>query len=175
MLVASVLAAWPARAAEWDLLSVGVRAQVWEQRVLGKEQPESFNEYDLVAAVRLPWDGPSFWGFEVNTRLLGSVGALQGADKTAFVATAIPALAFIRRDVPITVEFGAGLALISEHRYGDQEYGGPLQFALTFSVGVPVYKRVAIAYRFMHYSDAGAYGTETIGADLHMIEVTYNF
>lgn len=169
------LAPWSTRAAEWELLSVGVRAQVWEQRVLGKEQPESFNEYDLVAAMRMPWDGPSFWGFEVNTRLLASAGVLQGADKTAFVASAIPALAFIRRDVPVTVEFGAGLALISEHRYGGQDYGGPLQFALTFSVGVPLYKRVGIAYRFMHYSDASAYGSDTIGADLHMLELTYNF
>jgi hypothetical protein len=175
VLVAGILAPWPACAAEWEVLSVGLRAQVWEQRVLGKEQPESFNEYDLVAAMRLPWDGPSFWGFEVNTRLLASAGVLQGADKTAFVASAIPAIAFIRRDVPITVEFGAGLALISEHRFGEQDYGGPLQFALTLSVGVPLYKRVGIAYRLMHYSDASAYGSHTIGADLHMLELTYNF
>jgi hypothetical protein len=175
MLLVCVLAQWPVHASDLELLSVGVRAQVWEQRVLGKEQPESFNEYDLVAAMRLPWNGPSFWGFDVNTRLLASAGVLQGADKTAFVASAIPALAFIRRDVPVTVEFGAGLALISEHRYGEQEYGGPLQFALTFSVGVAVYKRVGIAYRFMHYSDAGAYGPDTVGADLHMIELIYRF
>jgi hypothetical protein len=42
-------------------------------------------------------------------------------------------------------------------------------------VGVPLYDRFGIGYRFMHYSDAGAYGANTIGADFHMVELKYRF
>jgi hypothetical protein len=42
-------------------------------------------------------------------------------------------------------------------------------------VSVPLYGRVGVGYRFMHYSDGGAYGEHTIGADFHMIELIYRF
>jgi hypothetical protein len=175
MLLVCGLAESPARAADWDLLSVGVRVHVGEQRVLGKDQPEAFDEFDLVASVRMPWKGRSWSAVEMSARLLASAGVLRGADETAFVASVIPALAFTHRRVPVTIDFGAGLALLSQYRYGSQDYGGPLQFALTFGIGIPLYRPVGIGYRFMHYSDAGAYGPHTIGADLHMLELTYAF
>ena len=175
VLLACGLAAWPARAADWDLLSIGLRAQVWEQRVLGKDQPEAFNQYDLVATLRMPWAGQSWSGWEASARLLTSAGIIRGAEETAFVASAIPALAFTYRDVPVSIDFGAGLALLTQHSFGDQDYGGPVQLALTFGVGFPLYRRLGIGYRFLHYSDASLYGSHTIGADFHMIELSYAF
>src|SRR5688572_14913928 len=91
------LAAWPAHTAEWGLLSVGIRAQVWEQNTLGKDQPEEFDEYDLTATVRMPWQGRLWSSWEMSTRLLASVGVIRGGDDTALVASAIPALAFTHR------------------------------------------------------------------------------
>ena len=38
-----------------------------------------------------------------------------------------------------------------------------------------LYKRLGLAYRFMHYSDGGLYGDFTIGADFHMVEIAYRF
>ncbi len=173
--VLCVFASWPSRAVDLDLLSVGVRARVGEKRVLGEEAPESFREYDVVASTRLPWESysPSGWG--VGTRLLAGAGVLQGADKTALVVSLIPVLAFGSQDRRFTADLGAGLALLSKHRYAQQDFGGHLQFALTFGVGVPLYRRVGVGYRFMHYSDAGAYGSDTIGADFHMVELIYRF
>lgn len=169
------LAPWPGHAENLDLLSVGVRARVGEKRVLGEVQPESFREYDVVASIRLPWEDYSRSGWGVGTRLLASAGVLQGAGKNALVVSAIPVLAFGSQDGRFTADVGAGLALISEHRYAQQDFGGPLQFALTFGAGVPLYRRVGAGYRFVHYSDAGAYGRHTIGADFHMIELIYRF
>ncbi len=173
--VLCVLAPWPSCAADLQLLSVGVRARVGEKRVLGEEQLESFREYDVVASIRFPWEGysPSGWG--VSTRLLAGAGVLEGADKTALVVSVIPVLAFGSQDGRFTVDLGAGLTLLSKHRYAQQDFGGPLQFALTFGVGVPLYQRVGVGYRFLHYSDAGAYGPDTIGADFHMVELVYRF
>lgn len=172
-----VLAFTPLPAIAWDLelLSIGVRARVGEKRVLGKEQPESFREYDVVASFRLPWQhySPSGWG--TGTRLLASGGILQGAEKTALVVSGIPVLAFGSKDGRFTLDMGAGLALVSEHRFAQQDFGGPLQFALTLGAGVPLYRRIGVGYRFLHYSDAGVYGPETIGADFHMVEFTHRF
>jgi len=70
---------------------------------------------------------------------------------------------------------GAGLALLDQHAYTRQDFGGALQFALTLGVATPLYKRLGLGYRFMHYSDGGAYGSEATGADMHMIELTYRF
>jgi hypothetical protein len=175
ILVVCILAPRPGRAADLDLLSVGARARVGEKTVLGEEQPESFRAYDVVASIRLPWQhySPSGWG--VGTRALASAGVLQGADQTALVVSLTPALAFGSEDGRFTVDLGAGLALISEHRYAQQDFGGPLQFTLTFGVGVPLYRRVGAGYRFVHYSDARAYGSDTIGADFHMVEFIYRF
>ena len=59
-----VLATAPSRAFEVDLVSAGIRASVSSNDVLGQEQPESFSEYDVWAAFRLPWQayGGSDWG-----------------------------------------------------------------------------------------------------------------
>lgn len=168
------LAAATAQAAELDLLEVGVRAQVWDQSILGKDQPEAFEELDLTATLRLPWRGRTWPDWRMSARLLASAGLIRGAGHTGIVASAIPAVAFTYRE-RVTLDFGAGLAFLSRYRFGDQDYGGPLQFALTLGLGIPVHRRVGVGYRFMHYSDARVYGPETVGADFHMLELNYRF
>ena len=111
----------------------------------------------------------------MGTRLLTSAGVLSGADKTALVVSVIPVLALGSQDGQFTLDLGAGLALLSKHHFAQQDFGGNLQFALTFGVGVPLYRRVGVGYRFMHYSDAGLYGPDTIGVDFHMVELIYRF
>lgn len=72
-----------------------------------------------------------------------------------------------------TLDLGAGGALFSKYRFGTQDYGGPFQFALTLGLRMPLYKKLGVGYRFMHYSDASINGPDTIGADFHMIEFIY--
>lgn len=174
-LVLCAIACCPGAAANLDLLGVGVRGRVGEKKVLGQEAPESFRAYDFVASFQLPWQRVSSSDWGVGTRLITSAGVLQGAGKTELVMSAIPVLAFGSRDGRFTLDFGAGLALISEHRYAQQDFGGPLQGALTFGVGIPLYRQLGVGYRFQHYSDAGAYGSGTIGVDFHMLEFSYRF
>lgn len=170
-----VLAAAPSRAFDVDLVSAGIRVRVSSEDVLGKEQPEAFTEYDVWAAFRLPWEayGRSSWG--VGTRLLTSAGYLEGAGSGALVVSVLPLVALGTRDGRFTVDLGAGLAVLSQTKFAQQDFGGPVQGALTFGVGIPIYKRFGVGYRFMHYSDWGAYGPNTIGADLHTVELIYRF
>jgi Lipid A 3-O-deacylase (PagL) len=160
---------------EVDLLSVGIRGRVSEQRVLGQQHPVSFDAYDLAATMRLPWQKPLSSEWVAGARLMGSAGAVQGAGKTAWVISLIPSIAFDRLDGRFTVDVGLGLAVLGRRRYAQQDFGGPLQFALTLGASVPLHERIALGYRFLHYSDARAYGGDTIGAEFHMIELAYRF
>jgi len=111
----------------------------------------------------------------VGTRLLTSTGYLEGGGSSALVVSVIPVVAFGTRDGRFTVDLGAGLTVLSQSKFADQDFGGPLRGALTFGVSIPLYRRFGLGYRFMHYSDWGAYGPHTIGADLHMVELIYRF
>jgi len=104
-----------------------------------------------------------------------SAGALYGAGETALAVSLVPLLAFGTRDGRFNLDMGAGPALLSRHRFGEQDYGGYFQFALTAGLSVPIYKRLGIGYRFFHYSDAALYGHDTTGADFHMLELHYRF
>jgi hypothetical protein len=170
-----VVAPAPSRAFDVELVSAGLRASVSSDDVLGKEQPEAFSEYDVWAAFRLPWQayGRSSWG--VGTRLLTSAGYLEGAGSSAFVVSVLPVVALGTRDGRFTVDLGAGVAVLSQTKFGQQDFGEPVQGALTFGVSIPLYQRFGVGYRFMHYSDWGAYGPSTIGADMHTVELIYRF
>jgi hypothetical protein len=172
---ACVLASAPCRGFELDTIHAGVRASFSNEDVLGKVQTENFHEYDLWATVRLPWQhyGESGWG--VGTRLLGSAGLLKGAGQGALALSIVPVLALGSEDRRFALDFGIGLALLSRSQFGTQEFGGLLQGALTLGVTMPLYRRLGVGYRFMHYSDAGIYGHDTIGADLHTVEFSYRF
>lgn len=155
------------------LQSLSARARLSEKTVLGEDAPESFKEYDLSANLALPWNSYSASGWGVGTRVMASAGFLRGAGENALVVSLIPELTLGSEDGRFILDLGAGGALFTRHRFGTQDFGGPFQFALTAGIGVPVYKKIGVAYRFLHYSDAGLNGSSTIGADFHMIEISY--
>jgi hypothetical protein len=165
---------WPSRAEDLRLLSLGMRAGVTGLDVIGDESPEEFEEIDAVATFKLPWGLYSESGLGAGTGLMASAGAFRGSGETAFVASLIPVLTLGSQDARFTLDGGIGGALLSKHQFGTQDFGGPFQFALTLGANVPLYKRLGVGYRFLHYSDAGIHAHST-GADLHMIEFTYRF
>lgn len=160
---------------DFRLLSLSLRGRVSGATVLGEQQPEEFQEYDLAANFGLPWQRYSESGWGVGTRLMASVGVIHGGGETGLVGSLIPGIAFGSEDERFFLDMGAGFALLSRHKYGTQDFGGPFQFALTIGAGFPLYKKLGLGYRFLHYSDAGVNGGDTIGADFHMIEFSYRF
>lgn len=171
--VCSLLAPSVSYSDDLNLQSLSIRARISEQTLLGEDAPEDFEEYDVTANFGLPWKNYSTFGWGVGTRLAASGGLLRGAGKRALVVSLIPELTLGSDDGRFTLDMGVGGALFSRYRFGTQDYGGPFQFALTLGVSVPLYKKLGIAYRFLHYSDAGVNGPDTIGADFHMIEFSY--
>ena len=121
--VGCVLAPRPIRAFDLDLAGAGVRWRVGGERVLGQEQPEAFREYDVWMAVRLPWQRYSTSGWGVGTRLLTSVGLLKGAESNALVVSVLPVFAFGSQDGRFNVDLGAGVAVLSQNKFAQQDFG----------------------------------------------------
>ncbi len=160
-------------AEDFRLLSLSLRGRVSGATVLGEQQPEEFQEYDLAANFGLPWQRYADSGWGVGTRLMVSAGVIHGGGETGLVGSLIPGIAFGSEDARFFLDMGAGFALLSRHKFGTQDFGGPFQFALTIGAGFPLYKQLGLGYRYLHYSDAGVNGGDTIGADFHMIEFNY--
>jgi len=155
--------------------SFSIRARVSEKTLLGADATEDFKAYDLTVNFELPWKRYSKSGWGMGRRWMVSTGLLHGAGKDALVLSAIPELTLGSEDGRFTLDMGAGGALMSRHRFGTQNFGGPFQFALTMGISIPLYKNLGLGYRFMHYSDAGVWGSNTTGADFHMIELNSRF
>jgi len=165
----------PSYSEEMRLLDLSFRARFSGATTLGEQQPEEFEEYDLAANFGLPWQCYSSSGWGVSTRLMASAGIMRNGGDTGLVVSLIPEVTLGSEDGRFILDMGAGGALLSKYRFGTQDYGGPFQFALTVGAGFPLYKRLGLGYRFLHYSDAGVNGPDTIGADFHMIEFRYRF
>lgn len=171
-----LLVPWPSLAEDIRLMNVGIRAGFTGASVLGEEQQEAFQEYSAFATVGLPWGWYSKSGWGVGTRLLASGGALQASGgATGLIGSLVPVIAFGSQDGRFTVDIGGGGALLSTHHFGKQNFGGAFQVVATAGVSVPLYDRIGVGYRFQHYSDAGFYGTDSRGADFHMVELIYRF
>ncbi len=174
--VLGATASHPCVAEDMALQSAGMRLQIGEKsQVIGQLQPESFRESDVELIFSLPWQRKFESGWEARARLVMHAGVLEGQSDSAFVAVAIPTLTLGKQRGSFLIDTGLGLAYLSRHRFDLQDFGGPLQFALTLGIEVPVYQHIAVGYRFMHYSDAGFYAPGTIGADMHMLALLYRF
>lgn len=159
----------------WPLQNISVRARFAEQTFLGNDAPEKFNAYDFSSNFKMPYTLYANRSWELGSNLMFSVGVLEGLDKSALVASAVPELMLRRSDGRVTVNAGFGFAAFSRHKLALQDFGGPLQFTLTFGSTVELARHIRVGYRFQHYSDARAYGRDTTGADLHMLELYYQF
>lgn len=157
------------------VMSVAVRAGVSWSSPIGEQTPQHFEQYDVAASLRLPWEwyGDSGWG--VGTRLLVSTGAVKAAGTTASISTVVPGIAIGTQDGRIALELGFGGALLSDYRFGTQTLGGPFQVVWNMGLNVMLYRGIGMGYWFEHVSDAGIYGSDSRGFDMHMVELRYQF
>lgn len=155
--------------------SFSIRGSFSDATVVGKDAPENFDAYDISSNFDLPWKSSSIFGLNISTRLMTSAGILRWGSKDALVVSIMPELLIGSKDGRYYLDIGGGLAFLSRYRFGTQDFGDHLQFAFTSGITIPLYEELSVAYRYMHYSDGGVHGSGTTGADLHMIELTYNF
>jgi hypothetical protein len=159
------------------LLSIGPRVGFGEKiPLMGKEQKYYFHLYDIAAVIKLPWSWPlgeSTWS--LDTRLIASAGLLTGANESGLMMTFVPGLGLNGWDGLVTFDAGAGAGFFSNYKFGAQDFGGPVQIVATMGVRVNPFSHAYAGFRVQHFSDAGLYGSSSLGADMYIAELGYRF
>lgn len=158
-----------------SLSSVSVRGGLSGHSPIGKIELEDFQQYDIMAMARLPWEWYSDSGWGVGTRLSVSAGAITAAGDTGLVTTLVPGFSFGPKHGRYSLDIGGGFALLSQHKFGTQDMGGAFQFTWNLALRTQVYGPIGLGYDFQHYSDATMYGDNGRGVDIHLFELTYRF
>lgn len=161
---------------KWELFSVGIRGGVnLDPGGIPPAEKENFKQYDVFGIIQHPgsWEWPGGW--EARYRWYASAGALKAAGENGFTATLGPGIAFTDRDRNLTLELGTGAAFLSDERYGEQDTGGPLQILAHVGVSYHFPQHVTLGWRFQHFSDAGIYGKNNRGVDIHFLELSHRF
>ena len=148
----------------------------WKDSLLGREQKYSFHLFDVAAVFKLPWSwqlGESPWN--VETRLITSAGVLTGADESGLMMTIVPVLALSGWKGLVTFDAGGGAGFFSNYKFGAQNFGGPAQLVATMGVRVSPFAHAYAGFRVQHFSDAGLYGSSSLGVDMYILELGYQF
>jgi hypothetical protein len=167
----------PSFAEDTWLVSIGPRIGFSEKTpLLGKQQKYYFHMTDVAAVFRLPWSWPlsgNSWNLE--TRLITSAGLLQAVGDSGLIMTIVPDLALSGWDGLVTFDAGAGAGFFSNYKFGEQDFGGPVQIVATLGVRLNPFSHAYTGFRLQHFSDAGLYGPSSLGVDLYIVEVGYRF
>src|SRR5262245_2632702 len=158
------------------LIRVGPRVGVSGKSPFGKDQKEDFQQYDVAAVFGLPWE----WqvtnsGAKLDMRFLTSIGQIAAVQDTGLMVTLVPCLALSSPGGALSIDVGGGSAFFSNYKFGEQNFGGPVQIVGTAGVGFNFVPGLFAGYRFQHFSDAGAYGPTSLGVDMHIVEINYRF
>ena len=167
----------PGLAEDSTLISVGPRIGFTGKiPLLAKQHKHNFEVYDIAALFRLPWQWPlgdTTW--KIETRLITSAGALEGAGETGLMATLVPDLALSGWNGLVSLDVGAGAGFFPKYKFGAQDFGGPVQIVATAGIRVNPFAHAYAGFHAQHFSDAGVYGPHKVGVDMYMVEVGYRF
>jgi hypothetical protein len=173
----TALVCTPGLAEDSTLITVGPRLGFsGKTPLLGRQQKYSFNLYDIAALWRLTWQWPlGDTDWKLETRLMTSAGALEGAGETGLMATLVPDLALSGWNGLVSLDVGAGAGFFSRYKFGAQDFGGPVQIVATVGIRVNPLAHAYAGFRLQHFSDARVYGPSAFGVDMYMVEFGYRF
>jgi hypothetical protein len=144
LLLLSIFSPQPGSADETDWIAVGFRAGLSTT-----DSEEDFEQYEMYATYGLPWSWELTSGWSLNTRINLSQGL-------------------------ILLDGGISAALLSEHQFGRENFGGPIQFVSHVGISFKLSANLGLGYRFQHMSNASIYNRNP-GLELHMLELSYFF
>jgi len=137
---------------------------------------EDFNQYDVFVNYGLPWSWQ--WGRAVlvDTNLTTAAEVIDGGGDTAVAGSVGFEFVFgsAGRECPFELRAGSALTLISEHNYGDEDLGGPVQFIHHISLHYWFLENLSALARVQHMSNAGIY-SKNPGLDMVMLGLIYRF
>jgi hypothetical protein len=116
------------------------------------------------------WDS----GWVLGTYLEANAGVLSGGGTSAFVGSVGPGLYISGLKDMVEISMGLNPTIISKHKFGDENLGGPIQFTSHIGLKLILTNRYSIGYRLQHMSNGVLY-EHNPGLNIHMIEVGYRF
>ncbi len=167
-----ILALGPSQshAAEYRHFIAGVRHGT--MATFGKQ--EDFKQYDCFGRVSFPWQWELLSKIVSTVRLTATIGILEGGGDTGMIGSVSPSMVFGKKNGRISVEIGAGGALLGRQTYGAEYLGGTFQFVNYIGILFRLHSKWSLNYRFQHMSNADIY-TENPGLDFHFFEASYRF
>ena len=151
----------PSLAGDMALLSIGPRIGFsGRSPLLGKRQTESFRMADVAAVFTLPWSWPLGGehvesGDEVDhKRWATGSGRRQRSDHDCRAGSCAE-----RMEGTCQLRRRSGSRILRDYKFGEQDFGGPVQFVATMGVLVNPFSHAYTGFRFQHFSDAGLYGS----------------
>ncbi len=152
-----------------DSLIFGFRGGFSEKSVSG----ENFQQYELFVDYKLPWNW-QWSGWQLDTRLEGTAGALNGANETGFVGSIGPALSFSHTSLPLFLDLGVSPTVLSRSTFKNANLGGNFQFTDYVGIRFKPSETMEIGYRFQHMSNAGIKEPNP-GLNMNMFQLGYHF
>jgi hypothetical protein len=169
LVLLSIFSPHPGSAEETDWTAVGFRAGL-----SATDGNEDFEQYEMFATHGLPWSWQLAPGWFLSTNINLSAGALRGGGETGFIGSVGPSITLSMVQDFILLDGGISAALLSEHRFGRENFGGPIQFISHVGIGFKLSSNLGVGYRFQHMSNASIYKRNP-GLELHMLELSYFF
>jgi hypothetical protein len=149
--------------------SIGLRGGVNDHR-----NDEDFEQYEAFTTWKLPWFRQWDSGWALGTYLEANAGVLSGGGTTAFVGSIGPGLYISGLKDMVEISMGINPTIISKHKFGDDNLGGPIQFTSHIGLNIIFNHHYSIGYRLQHMSNGILY-EQNPGVNMHMLEVGYRF
>lgn len=159
----------PLRGGEIAWRSMGLRGGVNDNR-----NEEDFEQYESFVAWKLPWHWRWDCGWAMGTHLEANAGILSGGGTSAFVGSVGPGLYISGLEERVEITMGINPTIISRHKFGDENLGGPVQFTSYIGLDLNLADHFRLGYRLQHMSNGVLY-EHNPGLNTHMIAVGYRF
>jgi hypothetical protein len=169
VLLLGIFSPRPGRAEETNWTAVGFRVGI-----SATEQRGDFTQYEVFATYGLPWSWQPASTWALSTRIHFSAGALRGGGETGFIGSVGPNIALSMVGGHILLDGGISPALLSKHEFGQEDFGGPVQFVSHVGISFKLGTNLGVGYRFQHMSNASIYD-QNPGLELHVFELSYWF
>ena len=168
-IVMTGVAAQPLYAQGLSAGAMGFRAGISDHR-----DDEDYQQYEGFAIWALPWYWQLSTDWTMGTYLEMNAGVLTGGGESAFVGSIGPGIHFTGFGEHVVISMGINPTIISQHSFGDDNFGGPLQFTSHIGLNLNFFRHFTMGYRLQHMSNAGIYSSNP-GVNIHMIEAGYRF
>lgn len=134
---------------------------------------QSYVAAEMYLLKKLPWNKNFSDHVSLSSRLDMGFTLLDASDEQGFMLAIGADMVFGFWNGSTEVEVGFRPTWLPDHEYGEDDFGGGLQF--TSHVGLTFnWQPVVINYRFQHTSNAGIYDNNP-GLNLHMFGIGYRF